>query len=680
MAILSISWIFFLLLVKQLGKYDRRSPYILLATIPVFLILLSYIFFEGKELYFFPLFYWGIYVYLKKDKDNLIKDPIFVAYMVISVLSIFDLFIKSDLIKYFVPLSVLLLMFRKYSSVINMVAWISAVLFLTFASFVDKEIFIVLNGFFPLYLSYEFLNVHKKFIDRDRNIYKNLFDSAVNTELQRYYDEIKDQLSIAYRRLREIFKLSNKTIKPINLEEILDNVVEGLLELGYTGVLVSVDYKRVHTYKKGGFFPSLNYFLKNKFPDVQEIEISEDEKFVHIPLFSDEGKIGVLSVYKKDKISSSEIEYLRTYANSVAISIAKTLYFKELGLLENIMSKMFEAIDIGIVVLNRAFYVETANKAMEEMFNKKPDGYFFKLYPELNILERKFKEALETKKSIDLTISPVEEKGKTYRIKIVPVLLESENEKLVVLVEDITERVKLEAQLIETEKHAVVGKLAAGLSHDIRNPLTTVRAAAFSIKRMAEKKNEEKIRKLAESIEKNSDRAEKIIEKLLNYAKPSYYKKKPVNIKDVIINSVEVAIPSNIKRNINLKIDLNDAFVFADPNSLQQVFVNIIMNAAEAINGQGEIFVSNYINGEFVEIRIKDTGEGIPEDILKDIFEPFFTTKEKGTGLGLSVVSKIIKDHNGYINVKSEEGKGTEFIINLPVYKGEGNDYDGEKF
>ena len=676
MAVFSVSWVFFLLIATKLGKYDKKGFLVLVTTIPVILILGVYTFFPGKEVYIFPLFYWSIYVYLKQEKGEFFRDPIFIAYIVLSFLSLIDLFISKEITRYILPFSVLLLLFRKYTSLAGMAIWGFFVLILTFAWFVNKDLFLLLNTFFPLYLSYEYLSVYRKLIERDKQIYRNIFDSAVNTELQRYYDEIKDQLSVAYKRLREIFKLSNKTLKPINIEEILEKVVEGLLDLGYTGVLVSVDYKNTHIYRKGGFFPNVNYFVKNKFPDTDEIEISEDEKFVHLPLFSDEGKIGVLSVYKKDKISSSEIEYLRTYANSVAISIAKTLYFKELGLLENIMSKMFEAIDIGIIVLNRAFYIESANKAVENIFNKKPEGYFFKVFPELSTLEQKFKKVLEEKKGIDITISPMEEKGKTYRIKIVPVLLDKEHEKIVVLIEDITEKVKLEAQLIETEKHAVVGKLAAGLSHDIRNPLTTVKAAAFSIKKVAEKNKQEKIKKLAESIEKNSDRAERIIEKLLNYAKPSYYKKKPVNVKDIIENSLEVAIPSNIKKSITLKTDLEDAYVFADPSSLQQVFVNIIMNAAEAIDGEGEIYIENRINGEYIEVVIKDTGGGIPEEIIKDIFEPFFTTKEKGTGLGLSVVSKIIKDHNGYINVRSEEGKGTEFTINLPAYKGEEENND----
>jgi signal transduction histidine kinase len=678
MAVFSVSWVFFLLIATKLGKYDKKGFLVLVTTIPVIFILGVYTFFPGKEVYIFPLFYWSIYVYLKQEKGELFRDPIFIAYVVLSFLSLIDLFAVKGIIRYILPFSVLLLLFRKYTSLTGMAIWGFFLILLTFTWFVNKDLFLLLNTFFPLYLSYEYLSMYRKLIERDKQIYRNIFDSAVNTELQRYFDEIKDQLSVAYKRLREIFKLSNKTLKPINIEEILEKVVEGLLDLGYTGVLVAVDYKNTHIYRKGGFFPNVNFFVKNKFPDTNEIEISEDEKFVHLPLFSDEGKIGVLSVYKKDKISSSEIEYLRTYANSVAISIAKTLYFKELGLLENIMSRMFEAIDIGIVVLNRAFYIESANKAVENIFNRKPEGYFFKVFPELSTLEQKLKKVLEEKKSIDITISPMEEKGKTYRIKIVPVLLDKEHEKIVVLIEDITEKVKLEAQLIETEKHAVVGKLAAGLSHDIRNPLTTVKAAAFSIKKVAEKNKQEKIKKLAESIEKNSDRAEKIIEKLLNYAKPSYYKKKPVNVKDIIENSLEVAVPSNIKKSIKLKTNLEDAYVFADPSSLQQVFVNIIMNAAEAIDGEGEIYIENRINGEYIEVIIRDTGGGIPEEIIKDIFEPFFTTKEKGTGLGLSVVNKIIKDHNGYINVRSEEGKGTEFTINLPAYKGEEENNDRE--
>ncbi len=674
MLTLSLTWAFLLTIVFFIGREIKGLYPLFLGTLSLVLIVISYLFFPGKEIFFFPFFYLSIYLYFNREKILYKKDLVFYIYIFIAIFIVVAGFFHPQVGNFVILFSLLLLFFRKYKSNVELFLWGLTVVSVSVSFFLDRYTFEILNSLFIFHIGYKIITEYKRIANRNKNLYKNIFDTGINTELQRYYAEINDQLSIAYRRLREIFKLSNKTIKPIDIEEILENVTNGLSELGYTGILVAVDYKNFHTYKKYGYFPNLEFYLKNKFPEIEKLEISEDEKFVHIPLFSDDGKIGVLSVYKKDKISPSEIEYLRTYANSVAISIAKTLYFKELGLLENIMGKMFEAIDIGIVILNRAFYIEMANKAMEKIFEKKPAGFFFKVYPELQILEEKLKSSLEEKKSLDITISPVEGKGKTYRIKIVPIFLKKQQEKIVLFIEDITEKVKLEAQLIETEKHAVVGKLAAGLSHDIRNPLTTVKAAAFSIKKRAEKNNDDRIKKLAESIEKNSDRAEKIIEKLLNYAKPSYYKKKPVNIKDIIEASIEVSIPSNLKKKIHIKSNIQDALVFADPGSLQQVFVNLLMNAVEALKDDGKIEIFNLLNGEYVEIHIKDNGEGIPEDKIKDIFEPFFTTKEKGTGLGLSVVHKIIKDHNGYIEVKSKQGEGTEFIINLPVYRGEEKD------
>ncbi len=337
---------------------------------------------------------------------------------------------------------------------------------------------------------------------------------------------------------------------------------------------------------------------------------------------------------------------------------------------------MFESIDMGIVILDESLNIETANDAMKRIFGKKPEGKFFEIYNEFSVFKEKINEVVEKKKSLDLTVSPVEKKGKTYRVKIIPLFLSSGNYRIVLLVEDITEKVKLETQLIETEKHAVVGKLAAGLSHDIKNPLSAISASAFTIKKKL--KDNPLIVKLAENIEKNSARAVDIVDKLLNYAKPSYYKKQKTNLKEVIELSIEFAIPPSKRKNINVYKNLKDGvYVFADRNSLQQVFINLIMNAVEAMNGKGDIHISLDKNGDFAEVKIKDTGQGIPEDILENIFEPFFTTKEKGTGLGLSVVNKIIKDHSGYIDVKSRREEGTEFVVNLPLYTDGGN--DGEK-
>ena len=665
MAVFLVGWGIFLSVLFMFRKVSSENIFLYLSGLFLLMVPLTSFFNKNLEIFFMLFFYLMIFLYFNNNRKKL-KNYVSIIYLILAFGGLL-FFLANKNVSWIVPVSALFLVLREYDSRKEAFLWIFSIILIITGFFIGKDIFYIshITLIFPI-LS-QVINSYKKEIERDKNIYKSIYDGAINTELQKYYEEINDQLSITYKRLREIFKLSNKTIKPIDIEEILNNVINGLLDLGYTGILVAIDYKNIHLYKKGGFFPSVEKLINEKLPEISEIEISEDEKTVFIPLLSDQGKIGVLSVYKKNLISPSEIEYLRTYANSVAISIAKTVYFKELGYLENILGKMFESIDIGIVILDESLNIETANHAMKKMFGRKPEGKFFEIYTELDSLKERIKEVIETRKSIDITISPVERKGKTYRVKLVPLFISKKNHRIVLLVEDITEKVKLEAQLIETEKHAVVGKLAAGLSHDIKNPLSAISASAFTIKKKL--KDNPLIVKLAENIEKNSARAVDIVDKLLNYAKPSYYKKQKTDLKNIVELSVEFAIPPSKRKSINIHKNLKDGvYVFADKNSLQQVFINLIMNAVEAINGDGDIYISLDKNGDFAEVKIKDTGKGIPEDILDNIFEPFFTTKEKGTGLGLSVVSKIIKDHSGYIDVKSKREEGTEFIVNLPLY------------
>ena len=670
MGVFAVVWAIFLFIYYKV--YKTKNTLLYLSAVPVVFSTLSGIFDTKIGDIIFPIFYWILSVYLTKETGTKVSVFPYIVYPVV-ITAGFILYFLGLEYSYILPLSAFFLVVRKYKTEKEAVLWITAIFIICASYFIDKNLFFVANTLLVFPLIGDVLDVFQKNAERERNLYQSIFDGAVNTELQRYHDELNEQLSITLRRQREIFKLSNKTIKPVNLEDILKNVVNGLLDLGYTGILVKIEYKNIKLQHKGGFFPKMELFLKEDYSYIDGIEISEDERFIFLPLLSDEGKIGILGVYKKDGISPSEVEYLRTYANSVAISIAKTVYFKELGYLESVLSKMFESIDIGIAILDDKFNIETWNTALEKIFGKKPEGNFFEAFPEMESLKNKFKDVVKERKTIDITVSPLEKKGKTFRVKLIPLSLNESTVKVVLFIEDITEKVKLEAQLIETEKHAVVGKLAAGLSHDIKNPLASIAASAFSIKRRA--KDDEKIKKLAENIEKNSSRAVDIIDKLLNYAKPSYYKKQKTDLKSVLELSVEFSLPPSKREKVILEKNIQEEiFVYADKNSLQQVFINLIMNAIEAMNGGGKISITATKNGEFAEIRIKDTGSGIPEEVLENIFEPFFTTKEKGTGLGLSVVSKIIKDHNGYIDVKSIEGEGTEFIINLPLYKDGGSD------
>ncbi len=229
-------------------------------------------------------------------------------------------------------------------------------------------------------------------------------------------------------------------------------------------------------------------------------------------------------------------------------------------------------------------------------------------------------------------------------------------------------------QLIQSEKMVSLGKLAATVAHEINNPLTGVLTYLRLISRKlseseGEMKKEDLLRYLW-IIEAEIKRASVIVKELLDFARQREPILKEVDINKVLEGALSILSNEVALRNITVKKYLSRVpIIKADPNQLKQVFINIVMNACEAIKEKGEITITTRYdeNAGEVEIQVTDTGIGIPEENLSRIFDPFFTTKEKGTGLGLSVAYNIITNHKGKIQITSKEGEGTTVTIRLPV-------------
>ena len=257
--------------------------------------------------------------------------------------------------------------------------------------------------------------------------------------------------------------------------------------------------------------------------------------------------------------------------------------------------------------------------------------------------------------------------------------LEAANEKLIewgkTLEKKVEERTKelteMQAHLIQSEKLASLGKLAAGIAHEINNPLGGVLIYSHLLLEDTDKNSPhyENLKKIV----KETSRCKDIVKGLLEFARPKEPEMSLVNIDEIVERSLSIMECQALFQNIKIKKSCvsNLPKIVADSAQLQQVFVNIILNAAEAMNGNGTLTISTFLNrdGTFIEIKFSDTGHGIKEEDQKRLFEPFFTTKEvgKGTGLGLAISYSIIQKHQGTIEVKSEVGKGSTFNVKLPV-------------
>ena len=257
--------------------------------------------------------------------------------------------------------------------------------------------------------------------------------------------------------------------------------------------------------------------------------------------------------------------------------------------------------------------------------------------------------------------------------------LDAANKKLLewgkTLEKKVEERTKelreMQAHLIQSEKLASLGKLAAGVAHEINNPLAGILIYSHLILEDIDKDTPyyDNLRKIV----KETTRCKEIVKGLLEFARPKEPETNLVNINDVVEKALSIMETKTLFQNITIKKKYFSSLpkITADSAQLQQVFINIIINAAEAMEGNGSLTIKTGIDRQSntIHIHFRDTGPGIPEDVKNRLFEPFFTTKEvgKGTGLGLAISYSFIRKHNGTIEVQSKAGEGSTFIVKLPV-------------
>jgi PAS domain S-box-containing protein len=235
-----------------------------------------------------------------------------------------------------------------------------------------------------------------------------------------------------------------------------------------------------------------------------------------------------------------------------------------------------------------------------------------------------------------------------------------------VIIRDISERKKNEELLINSEKLYVAGQLAAGIAHEIRNPLTSLKGflQLMATGRLASKN-------YFDIMNSELTRIESIVSELLMLSKPQIYELAHTDIRILLGDTMTLLGAQAILHNIEMEAALGDEALWVKgvENQLKQVFINVLKNAIEAMADGGKVSISSGREGGHVVVRIQDDGPGIPEQQLAKIGQPFYTTKEKGTGLGLMVTYKIVDNHNGRISAKSMLGWGTTFEISLPYCK-----------
>ncbi|MCH8157963.1 MAG: PAS domain-containing protein, partial [Nitrospinae bacterium] len=363
---------------------------------------------------------------------------------------------------------------------------------------------------------------------------------------------------------------------------------------------------------------------------------------------------------------------------------------KEKEEVKNYLHNILESLTTGVIVVDRSNNITTFNKTAgsitgvsPETCLRKPLGDVFTTDLFENLVQRVVKndgQALSLDRELDTP-----HHGKIHaRISASPVMDNREEQiGTVLIVQDITQLRRLEEEAQRNRRLRATGEMAAGIAHEIRNPLGSIELFSSLLKKdLAE--DEEK-RKLVEHISSSVRNMDRIISSLLLFAKSPQPSRQKCDlnqlIQELFNNSTEILVPANIRP----VLDLGDEMIAnGDGGLLKQVFINLIRNGIQAMPDGGELSLRTQKGvgleksadcadsyRQFITITVTDSGEGISEENLANVFNPFFTTKDQGTGLGLSISHNIIKAHQGTIDVESEEGRGTRFIMNIPCWDDE---------
>lgn len=299
-------------------------------------------------------------------------------------------------------------------------------------------------------------------------------------------------------------------------------------------------------------------------------------------------------------------------------------------------------------------------------------------------LLKQLNETLETNKKLNnvLIFNDIQEGNKIYLDVTTSILKINEGSKsgAICNFSDISERKKIEKNMDTLDRLTSIGQLAAGIAHEVRNPLAGMKTGIQVLKNRLCKEEDESNEKLFNGVLHEIDRINHLITSLLNFAKPRAPKYEKTDLSEVLDRALELVNKTALENDIKINININckNITAFVDKAQIEQIFLNIIKNAMNAINNEGTLNINfnNYFeeSGYFVEIEFQDDGCGIQPQDFNKIFNPFFTTRPQGAGLGLSVVYELVKSNQGEINIQSIVNEGTNVKLKFPTNGGEDNE------
>ena len=347
-----------------------------------------------------------------------------------------------------------------------------------------------------------------------------------------------------------------------------------------------------------------------------------------------------------------------------------------------------ELIQEDVMVIGPGFHIEDINNTMLEKLGIKKEEAIGKFCYEISHGRDKpcsgknhpcpLVITLKTQRTCSKTHTHVDKDNKEVFCSVTsyPLVENGEMVSVIEISRDITKDINLQRLMMHQEKLASIGRLAAGVAHEINNPMTTILTSAMLAQEdmSPEDPNYEELQVIADE----TKRCSRIVKSLLDFARHSKPSIRENNINDIINDSITLTRKQAKFNDVTMEANLSEGLplVHVDKDQIEQAVINLSQNAIEATEPGGKVTFTSQLGSKLgtVEIVVSDTGKGIPKEDVRKIFEPFFTTKESGTGLGMSITLGHIHQHGGIINVESKPGRGTTFIVRLPIKKEEDND------